>query len=108
MYTLKKLSLYIFIILLLISIYQDLILNRTTIIPDNDAVPADYHEGYMIAHFKVLPGDTVLSITESLNSKNTKQLDIQKIMNDFKELNPTTDPLNLKPYTEYYFPVYHD
>ncbi|WP_249871083.1 hypothetical protein [Oceanobacillus saliphilus] len=108
MYTIKKLSLYIFIILLLFTFYQDIILSRTSSNPQKtNEVIVNHSDAYTIAHIKILPGDTVLSITESINSEDLYEMDLQKILDHFAQLNPTTDPYELKPYTFYYFPVYH-
>ncbi|MFC4022778.1 hypothetical protein ACFOUV_02965 [Oceanobacillus longus] len=106
MYTFKRFSLYIFIILLLISIFQDINTKPppTTFINNKENII--FNHAYSIAHVKVFPGDTVLSITETINQESLAQMDLQQILQHFEELNPTTDPYKLQPYTVYYFPVY--
>lgn len=107
MNTLKRLLLYIFIILLIVSIYQDIFTKHSSTPVKNDAEKMITSEAYSIAHIKVLPGDTVLSIIETLNKDNLERIDLQNFLNHFEELNPTTDPYKLQPYTIYYFPVYN-
>lgn len=51
----------------------------------------------------VVPGDTLLSITERLSSKPA---DISKVLHDFSVLNPSVDPNHLKIGQTYAFPVY--
>ncbi|MGJ9456982.1 hypothetical protein [Oceanobacillus sp. CF4.6] len=106
MYTLKRFSLYLFIILLLISIYQDINTNPSSTTVINKEENVIVNNAYSIAHVKVFPGDTVLSITETINQDRLAQMDLQQILKHFEELNPTTDPYKLQPYTVYYFPVY--
>lgn len=101
----KKLLLFTFIILLFISIYQDFTVENFKTTNHNPVQPLQ-KEGYSIAHVKVLPGDTVMSIVEKLNKETINQLYMADILEHFLELNPTTDPYNLTPYTFYYFPVY--
>jgi hypothetical protein len=59
-----------------------------------------------IAHIKVLPGDTVLSITEEIN--HIENLNIDKIKKDFTRLNPGVEINALTPHSFYYFPLYKD
>lgn len=106
MYTLKKLALYTFIILLIVSIFQDITINNNMNIENNTKKKMDANEVYTIAHVKVLPGDTIFSIVESLNEDSISTFHSDVIIKDFKELNPTTDPYKLKPDTFYYFPLY--
>lgn len=55
---------------------------------------------------KVQPGDTVLSLMEKVNNYELDNLDIDKIIADFKQLNPLVNPYDLKINHYYYFPVY--
>jgi hypothetical protein len=51
----------------------------------------------------VSPGDTLLSITERVSSR---QPDINQVIHDFLTLNPSVDPNHLKIGETYAFPVY--
>ncbi|WP_010650898.1 hypothetical protein [Oceanobacillus massiliensis] len=107
MYTLKRFFLFIFIILLFISIYQDITTEVDTNKQESEMITPGSSGNYSIAHVKVVPGDTVLSIIEDMNKSNLEQLNMKLAIEHFEALNPTTDPLNLKPHTVYYFPVYN-
>jgi len=50
------------------------------------------------------PGDTVLSILESINA--SKKTNISKMIGDFQNLNPHTDPNTIKIGETYLFPLY--
>lgn len=103
MYMLRKIFIYILIILLFLSIYQDFTTGFTT----NYHPKTRFDEySYTITPIKVMPGETVLSILESLNGDNMYDMEINEIMDDFKEMNPNADPYELKPATVYYFPIY--
>ena len=107
MYTLKRLILYTLIILLIISIFQDLMVsNSRNVEHDAEQIKISSSNEYTIAHVKVLPGDTIFSIVESLNADSISMFHSEDIIKHFKELNPTTDPHKLKPDTFYYFPLY--
>ncbi|WP_087971691.1 hypothetical protein [Oceanobacillus rekensis] len=108
MNTLKRFLLYIFIILLFISIYQDIFMKPNSTPVKNDIEKLMINESYSIAHVKVLPGDTVLSVIETLNQDYLGRMDLQSLLNHFEQLNPTTDPHKIEPYKIYYFPVYRE
>ncbi|MBM7645773.1 hypothetical protein JOD45_001992 [Scopulibacillus daqui] len=52
----------------------------------------------------VNPGDTVLSIVEKINPH--KSLSIEKVMSDFKKLNPGCKPNKIEIGQSYNFPQY--
>ncbi|WP_339228136.1 hypothetical protein NSQ77_21470 [Oceanobacillus sp. FSL K6-2867] len=106
MYTLKKLALYTLIILLLVSIFQDLTINKSSNNENTSDQILNSKLDYSIAHVKVQPGDTIFSIVESINEGNISTFHSENIIEHFRELNPTTDPYKLKPDTFYYFPLY--
>ncbi|WP_077596513.1 hypothetical protein [Oceanobacillus kimchii] len=104
MHPFKKLLLSILIILVLISIFQDL-----TNINNNDFTKEpsvrSQHAQFNIIPVKVLPGDTVLSIIESLHQGRTSDIKIDKLLKEFRNLNPTTEPTEIKIDHVYYFPL---
>ncbi|UFT97795.1 hypothetical protein KO561_11265 [Radiobacillus kanasensis] len=117
---LKKLALTALIILFLISIMKDL--TEGVVFTDNQATVADQIEEkkqeespskkekanpqkLKAVERKVEPGDTVLSIVEEINQLN-EGISIQKIQDDFKILNPGSDPNNIQVDTSYLFPIY--
>ncbi|HEX6922297.1 MAG TPA: LysM domain-containing protein [Bacillales bacterium] len=53
---------------------------------------------------KVKPGQTVLSVVEQLNGSSAAP--IQKIVHDFKQLNPDTDANQIQIGQTYRFPIY--
>lgn len=103
----KKSSLFLFIILLFISVYKDL--NSGSPLPShsNDTKIQD-NIPHQVIKVKVKQGETVLSIVEQVNQTERNNLNIQSIMDDFQEANPNTDPYHLKPNTFYYFPLYKE
>ncbi|MFC7393332.1 hypothetical protein ACFQRG_10175 [Scopulibacillus cellulosilyticus] len=52
----------------------------------------------------VNPGDTVLSVVEKINPD--KSLSIEKVMSDFKKLNPGSKPNKIEIGQSYNFPQY--
>ncbi|ASK63176.1 hypothetical protein CFK37_13960 [Virgibacillus phasianinus] len=97
----KKSLILITVILLCASIYNDMTSGSITIDKENKGEVVD---GDKYVQVKVLPGQTVLSIVETYNKINS--LDVEKIISDFKKLNPQVKPYQLKAYNYYYFPVY--
>lgn len=105
---LKRLFLYIIIILLVISIFNDLSLEKEKEINSENTITMRNHDlDYVIYKVKVNTGDTVLSIIEELNKPMNGKLELDKILSDFKVLNPEVDPYQLQANTYYYFPMYH-
>jgi hypothetical protein len=106
----KRFLLYVFIILLFISISKDLEVNdhdqNTEMI--NIHSPHQSNADFSIMHIKIEGGDTVLSIVEEINHYHIKKMDLNQIIADFQEINPTVDPYHLQPHIFYYFPVYKE
>ncbi|RLL48065.1 hypothetical protein D8M04_01945 [Oceanobacillus piezotolerans] len=107
MQILKKYILYIAIILLITSVYKDLSLGTNQIEHyRSDVILTDKNiNNYTIIRLKAESGDTLLSIVESINESKTS-LSPEKILTDFMELNPTSDPYHIKVGEWYYFPIY--
>ncbi|SET60911.1 hypothetical protein SAMN05216389_1178 [Oceanobacillus limi] len=106
----KKTLLYVFIILFFISIYKDLTIGidlqkENTQISNSDELDTN---DYQAVKIKISSGDTVLSIVEQLNEFNSNTIDVEKILVDFKELNPNINPYKIKSGTFYYFPLYNN
>ena len=105
----KKFLLYVFIILLFISIYKDLAENNQHTESINTYhTPDQRNADFAIMHIKVEPGDTVLSVVEEMNHHHIKKLDLNQIIADFQRINPTVDPYHLQPHVFYYFPAYKE
>lgn len=103
----KKSFIYVFVILLFISIYKDLAEHKEYK-KENDPTIAQYHTNtdFTIMHIKVQPGDTVLAVIEQINSNALHTIDVAQVISDFQSINPTVDPYNIHPHTFYYFPKY--
>ncbi|MFS0751426.1 hypothetical protein [Oceanobacillus sp. 1P07AA] len=103
MHPFKKLLLSILIILVFISIFQDL-----SHINDNYSTEPNFQNqqfNYNIIPIKVMPGDTVLSIIESLHQGRTQEIEIELLLKEFQQLNPTTEPTDIRVDHIYYFPL---
>ncbi|MUK87111.1 hypothetical protein GMD78_01665 [Ornithinibacillus sp. L9] len=106
----KKFLLYLLIILFLISVYKDITIG--TEVKSNEqekkVVVDTEHNMYQAVKVKVSHGETVLSVVERLNNFESAQLDVNRILSDFKQLNPHVDPYNIKSNSFYYFPMYNE
>src|SRR5690625_2352299 len=108
MYMLKKCTQYLLLFLIITSVYHDLTtgsLPHTESNIDQAQIEQTHHE-IIIVKRDVQAGETVLSIIEKINQDQLHELDISKILSDFKQLNPDADPFNLQLNKSYYFPVY--
>ncbi|HLR80656.1 MAG TPA: hypothetical protein VK119_08790 [Bacillota bacterium] len=101
----KKTCLYLCFILLVMSIYKDLSSEIPSEDPNKYGTLDEYSTDFTIIKVKVQPGDTVLSIVEEVNGQ-IQESSIEKVMTDFKALNPTTNPYQLQTGNFYYFPLY--
>lgn len=99
----KRFSLFLLLILFTLSIVDDL--SKQPSSQDDRADEMEFTD-INIAHIKVKPGDTVLSVTEEINDFN--ELDIQRILFDFEQLNPGVNIESLIPHSFYYFPLYNE
>src|SRR5699024_681329 len=102
----KKISVYTFIILLVISVYKDLSINSPiSNQPDGvefEKMPLNHTN---VIKEKVQKGETVLSIVEKIN-KTGKNLDVEQILDDFQASNPNAHVYHLKADAFYFFPLY--
>ncbi|WP_106497131.1 hypothetical protein [Lentibacillus sp. Marseille-P4043] len=108
MYFFKKSGIYLFIILIIVSIYTDLT-SGSLLPPNNNSIPAKQTEPtntrkFKVKKVKVRSGDTVLSIVEEINDL-LPALDINQIFDDFQLINHT-NPHKLIIGDYYYFPIY--
>lgn len=110
MYFIKRSLLLLLFILFIVSIYKDL--STGTFIDSKVLVNKQYNEqiatnhDFKVVKIKVNAGDTTFSIIEKINQKNLSKIDMTKILNDFKQINPQTEPSELENNTYYYFPIY--
>lgn len=106
----KRFFIYIVIILLCISIYNDLSLGNSPASEDrsNRIQQPSTDITFTVLQVKVEPGETVLSIVERINNnRNLKKMDLTQILTDFNTINPSIDPKTIEPHTYYYFPLYN-
>ncbi|QKY69472.1 hypothetical protein [Lentibacillus sp. CBA3610] len=109
MNAIKKLLLYTFIILFLISVHKDLTVG-TSLNPDTDSQNQTHmieQEERTVLKVQVSTGETVLSIAERINPQDSNHLDISQVLDDFRALNPDVEPTHITPGEYYYFPLYH-
>ncbi|MEF2292043.1 MULTISPECIES: hypothetical protein [Virgibacillus] len=102
----KLFSLFICIMAIYI-IYQDITQesphSRIELEKHSDMIsPTMFH----VVPVKVEPNDTVLSIVEQINPNIQNELNVKRILNDFKLSNPNADPFSLTTGKIYYFPKY--
>lgn len=102
----KRSLIYLLIILLALSIYNDL--DGKPRIEENNSknTHLNINTKFTIMHIKIQPGDTVLTIVEQINPNKFQILNIAQIITDFQLINPTVDPHHLQPHSFYYFPKY--
>ncbi|MBP1947552.1 hypothetical protein [Virgibacillus litoralis] len=105
-----KTIIYILIALFVISIYKDLSIGTTLTSINRNKQPQEEYvtntKNISAMEVKVNQGDTLLTIVEKINPQLTNNLDVTKIVSDFKALNPTVDPKQLQPNEFYSFPIY--
>lgn len=103
---LRRISLITLIILVAVSIFQDLAHSGSGIsfsnkaeteLPPFEAVPV-----------KVKPGDTVLSITEEIQTGSAYTVVVDIILEAFEALNPNTSPSDIQIHEIYYFPLFQE
>src|SRR5690625_115464 len=99
----KRVSFYMLFVLLLLSIYTDLTTGTSQTV---DSQALSTQTNYRIIKVKISPGDNVLSIAEQLNTEHEMIHNVPQIMNDFKKINPESDPYDLHVGHYYYFPFY--
>ncbi|BAC13891.1 hypothetical protein ACFQ4N_07740 [Oceanobacillus iheyensis] len=104
MHPFKKFLLSILIILVLISIFQDLSNINNNQLTQKANVQTQQSD-YNIIPIKVMPGDTVLSIIEGLHQGRTNEIKTDLLLKEFRSLNPTTEPTDIRVDHIYYFPL---
>ncbi|SDK54336.1 hypothetical protein [Sediminibacillus albus] len=116
----KKTFIFILIILFISSVYKDLTVGTPVPGKDNGTAVSmpekpeqssgnkqKETDAFQILEVKVHPGDTVLTIVEDINRRDT-QLSIEQVIKDFQTLNPDADPHQIEPDMIYKFPVYNN
>lgn len=107
MTALQKWIIFVVTILIIISIYHDLVngtaVNSTTV-SQQTSTEENTTKKFHVVKVKVHAGDTVLSIAEEVNG-SLETLDMKQIFDDFRLINHT-DPHNIKTEEYYYFPLY--
>ncbi|WP_121639735.1 hypothetical protein [Virgibacillus sp. Bac330] len=105
----KLFSLFICIMAVYI-IYQDITQESPHSRKELDEKHSDMISTTMfhVVPVKVQANDTVLSIVEQINPYSQNELNVKRILNDFKLSNPNTDPFSLTPGKIYYFPKYSE
>lgn len=103
MLIIKRSILLIVIILLLISIYHDL-QKDLTIHDKPKTVMMNKH--FTVVKMKVMPGDTILTLIEQVNDDSLEQFNVEKLISDFKTVNPHLKSNELSVNEYYYVPVY--
>jgi len=110
MYFFRRFSLYLIFFLFIFVIYKDLIANPYDTEIENQERKQETVEteqmNFQVKQVKVKRGDTVISVMEQIHTENIEGLTFDRILEDFKTLNPNTDPYNLKSDRFYYFPFY--
>ncbi|WP_226036916.1 hypothetical protein [Aquibacillus saliphilus] len=121
----KKICLTVLLILFIISIFKDLTVGTIIqdVIPKEEKpIPAQEDSSknpdstvnykhpqetdrYQVESYTTAPGDTVLTIVEALNN-DQQAIQMDQIIQDFQILNPEADPHQIKPNTDYLFPLY--
>ncbi|MFD1412785.1 hypothetical protein [Oceanobacillus jeddahense] len=104
---LRRISLITFIILVAVSIFQDLAHSDdgTTSFSNNENLELPPFEAVPV---KVNPGDTVLSITEEIQTTPAYSVSVEVILKAFESLNPTTSSNDIDVYEVYYFPQFQN
>jgi len=102
----KRISIYILMILLFVSLYLDMVKGNDQHLTSvhHHTIESSEHESFQVVKVQVQPGDTVLSISEHIN--HIEQLHINQLIEDFTLLNPYVDPYELETFAFYYFPHY--
>lgn len=100
----KKVMLFIVIILLLLSIYHDL--QKGIVIYDEPKTTVINEQPMIVVKKRAKPGDTILSLIETVNHDTLEHLDVQQLISDFKNINPQLMSNDLEVDELYFVPVY--
>lgn len=106
MITIRRLFIGFFLILFALSIHHDL--SKVSLTQSDAYIEQEIgpEQNFTIIRKKVLPGDTVLSMIDLINEGSLEQMNTQKLLDDFNELNPTVNHFNIQIGSYYYFPKY--
>lgn len=103
-----KLSVYLFIILLIIAAYHDLNPDELNpkLISENSPSSnyANKSLNFQVISYQIQPNEQFLSIIEKLNPNSVIYID--QFINDFQALNPTANIYQLETAHIYLFPIY--
>ncbi|MUV39624.1 hypothetical protein JNUCC1_03502 [Lentibacillus sp. JNUCC-1] len=99
----KRMLLYLCIWLFISSMYHDLSVDNQ---PTSNSTQEQSNSNRI--EVQVEAGDTVLTVVEHVNHGLHQSFDVNRILSDFKRLNPQADPYKLQPGHYYLFPLYHD
>src|SRR5690625_7995149 len=99
----KKVSFYMLLLLLLLSIYTDLTTGTSQAV---DSKALSTQTNYRIIKVKISAGDNDLSVAEQINTEHEMINNVQQIMSDFKNINPQSKHHNLHVDEYYLFPFY--
>lgn len=100
----KKIILYIFIILLVLSMYHDL--RKELIVSQEISTNHVSEKTKNVMKVRVKPGDTILSLIEEVNEGILSEIDINQLVSDFKQVNEHMDTNELEVNKYYYVPLY--
>ena len=106
MFTFRKICLYTFIILLILSLYNDIKKETHYNLSESPSMDKNIHNNIPVVKIKIKPGDTILSVSEKLNGENLNHIKIEEIIEDFNSVNPEVSTIELTPGLSYFFPLY--
>src|SRR5690625_3383421 len=106
MHFLKRSLLYILICLCIVSVYKDLQKDTTQYDQIHSLKVNSEKNSYRVIKVKLNENDTFLSVIEQLHKDKLVEMNIDKMIHDFENLNPNANPYNLEPGTFYLFPLY--
>ena len=98
----KKICLFTCIILLILSLYNDIKKNNSFHTQPDQTM--NVTENMHTVKVKVQAGDTILSVSERINGDHLQNIKIEDILQDFYDVNQGVKQLT--PDNSYFFPVY--
>lgn len=100
----KKMLAFLIIGLIGYAVFWDLSSGTLQKLDSKQSIPV--HESITFETMIVKKGDTVLSVLEKLNGE--LPVSIEEALDDFKKLNPGTDPMMIHIDETYKFPLYNN
>src|SRR5699024_1144224 len=89
----KRLSIYLLLILLFVSIYKDLTIDTTEMKSKSKKTQCTDASEISTIRIRVDPGYNVLSIVEQVNKYNhISKINITPIISDFEKISPDVNP----------------